>query len=190
MPGMRFRHHTLMPILKLPKLPALQTNHQHSHNLSFTYIHKLDAVRDGRCTWTGRMKERFSVDDKLTLYTWAGAPYKSKWGWCRKAAVEEVVNMTLFKDGILLRDPHPSIGAIRPNQYFEWDSEECDRLAAIDFIDPPSGVALQSAWLTLNASKIKMVDWKAGLRGQHIRWGNIRLDNFLGTESESASQED
>lgn len=109
------------------------------HVMAITYQPKIEAVRNGKCTQTIRMTDKFIVGDSILLHGWAGRPYRSKWTWIKRVTVSEVINVQIdFGLGIKVFCPN--------NVYFnwfDWDSPEADELAALDFIDPPHGYELR-----------------------------------------------
>lgn len=129
------------------------------HVMAITYKPKIEPVRNGKCTQTIRMTDKFKVDDQILLHGWNGLPYHSKWSWRKRITISEVINVQIDFDF--------GIKAFYPNNvyfsWFGWDDPEADKLAALDFIDPPTGIELRNVLTKLNKAK-------AGTIYQIIRW--------------------
>jgi len=67
-----------------------------THILSMTYGPKIEAVKRGEVARTIRRynpKKPKKVGDRLLIHTWAGKPYRSKWGW---RMTTEVIDKTIL----------------------------------------------------------------------------------------------
>ncbi len=126
-----------------------------SHNIPFTYKPKIEAVKNGTCLQTIRMrnKRRKKAGDTLYLYGWAGKPYRSTWAWRRREICTSVINITILLHGIHYIDTW---------KFLTWS--KLDDLAARDHIYPPTGKELGKVLISKNDISIE------GAPGQIIRW--------------------
>jgi len=127
------------------------------HVKSITYGPKIEAVKDGRCTQTIRTGRGVSVGDEILFHGWSGRPYRSKWDWRKRVVVTECLDIYISQN---------HIGIWERNIYFKygWKKLFCDKLAALDFIDPPTGEALRDVLFKLNGIP------KEPVPAQIIRW--------------------
>lgn len=123
-------------------------------NLGFTYAPKIPFVRIGECRQTIRRGNRWKVGDTAILFTWMGKPYRSKWSWSAEAEVVGIIP-------IVVTEAEVRFGGTNGG-WHKWDSPLIDALAAQDFIEPPTGLALRDILLKSFAGR---------LDGQVIRWG-------------------
>lgn len=116
-----------------------------SHNMGFTYRPKIPAVMDGRCTQTIRAMRKRPIreGDFLNLFTWSGKPYRSKWAWRKKVEVKAVYDIEVRKEGIRWFGWRNGKTDKTDWLFLFWESENMDRLAKADFIDPPTGEGLR-----------------------------------------------
>jgi hypothetical protein len=133
--------------------------------MAITYKPKIEAVRNGKCTQTIRMTDKFKVGDSILLHGWSGKPYRSKWSWRKRVTISRVINALIDidygsgKEEKILHLFCPFKMIIS----FGWDHPEADKLAALDFIDPPTGIELRNVLTKLNKAK-------GGNIYQIIRW--------------------
>jgi hypothetical protein len=116
-----------------------------THILAITYKPKEEAVRTGACRQTIRpvseaphAKPRRVGDDAL-LHGWKGVPYYSKWSWRRRDPLTTVNPIRVSDAGIGKHFP----GNSRSEWIQGWDTSYADALASLDFISPPTGIALR-----------------------------------------------
>ena len=134
------------------------------HIMAITYLPKIDPIRSGKCTQTIRKGDKVHADDQILFHGWSGLPYRSKWTWRKRITVLQVINVHIdYKSGLKVLCPNNIYF-----NWFRWDSPEADKLAALDFIDPPTGIELRNVLFKLN--RIKNNDGK--YQYQIIRWGN------------------
>lgn len=126
-----------------------------SHNIPFTYRPKIEAVRNGTCLQTIRVrnKRRKKAGDFLYLYGWSGKPYRSPWAWRRLEICSSAIDIKILLNGILYVDTR---------QFVPWS--QLDDLAVRDHIDPPTGKDLGRVLISTNDISIE------GAPGQIIRW--------------------
>jgi hypothetical protein len=103
--------------------------------MAFTYEPKIERVRRGEISQTIRPKWKVALGDRILLHGWTGKPYRSKWSWRLSVTVSHVENIYAFADGIKIDINGAWI-------FFPWDSERADTIAALDGIEPPTGIAL------------------------------------------------
>ena len=145
------------------------------HIIPFTYKPKIEAVQDGRCTQTirhlGKIPRR--PGDTALLHGWEAKPYYSHWDWRKDVQLSWVADVVVIKEGIKTHDnpfdAHETRTAIDyPNGklgwIFEWN--QLDWLAELDFIDPPTGVALGQVLISKNSEIRK----NGFMPAQIIRW--------------------
>ncbi len=127
------------------------------HALPLTYAPKIPAVLEGRCTQTIRAGRRFQIGDFLSSHGWSGKPYRSPWSFRTPYwEVSAAHNCMIEEEGIDSLKFQGEIG------YWYWD--ELDRLADLDYIDPPTGEELGRVLLAMH----RIPD--EGLPAQIIRW--------------------
>lgn len=125
------------------------------HNLSLTYIPKINAVLSGKCRQTTRVGHKFTVGDLISFHGWENKPYRSKWSF--RTPYMELIQVI---DGML----YPWGFVISPNTEHRWEHWEMDSFALWDGIDPPTGIELGRVLTSLN----KIPD--EGVEMQIIRW--------------------
>jgi len=123
--------------------------------MSMTYQPKIEPVLSGDCLQTIRKGRKFSVGDEILLHGWSGRPYRSPWSWRKRVTVIETIRILISKTGIAF--PQKVIKLM-------WSDGACDRLAAVDFIDPPTGEALWDVLFGLNGAPDEPQEY------QIIRW--------------------
>lgn len=127
--------------------------------MAITYEPKIDPVKAGKCTQTIRKGDKVHAADQILFHGWSGLPYRSKWTWRKRITVLKVINVRIdYKCGLKVFCPNTVYF-----NWFEWDSPEADELAAMDFIDPPTGIELRNVLTQLNKAK-------EGNKYQIIRW--------------------
>jgi hypothetical protein len=134
---------------------------------AITYKPKIEAVFDGRCTQTIRKGDKVRVGDIITFHEWAGKPYRSKWG--RRITVEVIAIQNMVLDCCWL---HFGCGPL----YFGtagWGTQDADRIAKLDFIDPPTGIELREllSGRSPNSPHKNQKDWEGVY--QIIRWKKV-----------------
>lgn len=135
------------------------------HVMAITYQPKIEAVRKGKCTQTIRMTDKFTVGDSILLHGWVGKPYRSKWSWIKRVTISRVINAYIDLD-FGSREEEKILHLFCSSKMiisFKWDHPEADKLAALDFIDPPTGIELRNVLTKLNKAK-------GGNTYQIIRW--------------------
>jgi len=125
------------------------------HVMAITYAPKEAAVQSGDCCQTIRKGDKVSVGDEILFHGWSGRPYRSPWSWRRQVVVSEVLP---------IRVRH-NIGIELLGEWSRWSSQFVDDIAATDFIDPPTGIALRNVLFGYNNS-INTTE----LTYQIIRW--------------------
>ena len=124
-------------------------------NLPLTYPPKIEPVRTGKCTQSIRFCTiskskkhhgeiiRKQVGDQVRFYRWTGRPYWSKPEYI--TGYMELVNV----ENCRIRDE--GIDDLRfQGEFGLWEWDELDRLAELDFIDPPTGEALRDVLISKN----------------------------------------
>ena len=127
------------------------------HVKPLTYAPKIAGVRDGSIRQTIRPyneKKPVKVGDTILFYGWEGVPYRGKWGWRKEVEVTGVVDVIVMPHGF----------GVEGGTFYKWSSAWADLIAALDGIDPPTGIALGKLFLT---GKYKV---KPGTKLQIIRW--------------------
>ena len=129
--------------------------------MSLTYLPKIEPVKDGRCTQTIRKGRKVSVGDEILFHGWSGRPYRSKWDWRKRVTVTEAT--MIYIDDML---GIATLYTEKSNLYnwHAWDSPYVEQLAKYDFIDPPTGEALQDVLFGLNGAPNSPEEY------QIIRW--------------------
>ena len=131
------------------------------HIMSITYAPKIEPVQSGACTQTIRKGERFEVGDSVLIHGWRGVAYRSKWNNRMRVDITEVIPIMIDDClGIGTQDASNPLLI----DWHVWDSEYVDKLAAFDYIDPPTGVELKKVLFTLNEAPVMPE------RYQIIRW--------------------
>lgn len=115
---------------------------------AMTYAPKIHAVCVGDCRQTIREGNKVAVGDAIFFHGWEGRPYRSKWNWRKRVTATEVIPILVdWNVGIGYDDALRRFDAWR---WCGWNSEYANDLAAKDFIDPPTGVALRDVLAGLN----------------------------------------
>jgi hypothetical protein len=139
-------------------------------NLPLTYPPKIEPVRRGECTQTLRFCTiskskkhpgkiiRKEVGDRVRFYRWTGRPY-----WSHPEYITGYMTLYNVKD-CLVRDTGIDNLTFQ-GEFGLWDWGELDALAALDFIDPPTGEALRDVLIGKNV-KIP----PEGALAQVLRW--------------------
>jgi len=114
------------------------------HKLPFTYGTKIRFILTGDCTQTIRAGSKFSVGDEILIYSWSSKPYSKRSAWINRTdvVVTSVIPIIVSEVGIkfpLAYDDH----------IFSWTHEMINDLAKLDFIDPPTGLALRDVLIDL-----------------------------------------
>ena len=141
-------------------------------NLPLTYPPKVEPVRDGRCTQTIRAGRKIQVGHLVSFHGWAGKPYRSQWSFGtppRYWEVQWINDIIILKTGIIATfwgDENPGLKLAKGTygKITLWLWPELDWLAALDFIDPPTGEELGRVLMQMH----RIPD--AGLPAQIIRW--------------------
>jgi len=132
--------------------------------LPLTYKPKIDGVRNGTIRQTIRMGTKYHAGDMVMFHGWAGRPYYSSWDF-RTEYFEllEIQNCISTDDGIIIRgvDTLQSNPLIYSTGLKLWG--DCDQIAELDGIDPPTGQALRDALIGRNGN----IDGKTA---QILRW--------------------
>ena len=112
------------------------------HYKALTYEPKIPGVRDGSIRQTIRPKPKVevTVGDTITWHGWEGRPYRSPWSWRKDVVVTEVIPIMVSEGGYLWRPL--DVAGHMPHA---WDGAHTNTLAALDGIDPPTGLALRDA---------------------------------------------
>lgn len=132
------------------------------HIMSMTYAPKIDAVQDGRCTQTIRTmrKKEIKAGDSIMFHGWRGKAYRSKWNGQMRVTVTEVIHCLASAEGMKFEN----------TKTIPWDDIVVGIIAELDFIDPPTGLALRDVLFKLNGAPSTperyqiirwMVDWEA-----------------------------
>ena len=127
------------------------------HILPLTYLPKIPAVLEGRCTQTIRTGREFQVGDLVMFHGWEGRPYRSKWDF--RTPYWEIIVVhpcVILEDGIDDLKFQGEIG------FWYWD--ELNQLAELDGIDPPTGEELGRVLMSMHQIP------ERGLPAQIIRW--------------------
>jgi len=118
------------------------------HVMSMTYPPKIEPVQTGECTQTIRIGRKFEVNDSILIHGWSGKAYRSKWNNQMRINVVDAIP--------ILVDQHLGIGTqlpeIKLTKWHCWNSDVVNRLAELDFIDPPTGEALKWVLFGLNGA--------------------------------------
>jgi len=114
--------------------------------MSITYEPKIEPVQLGECTQTIRVGRRFSVDDSILIHGWSGTAYYSNWNGQMRVTVVNAIPILIDSD-LGIGTEMPEINLI---QWHPWGSNTVNRLAELDFIDPPTGEALKGVLFKLN----------------------------------------
>lgn len=129
---------------------------------AMTYKPKLDPVFEGRCTQTIRKDSHVEVGDTILFHEWTGKPYRSPWGRRLLVTVTEVIDVIIANPGIFFSPGGPwAVGIVRIEkadgtqedrimQFNPWEGDFCDQIARLDFIDPPTGIALRDVLRSKN----------------------------------------
>ena len=131
-----------------------------THIMSMTYAPKVKGIRNGTIRQTIRVlnpKRPIQQSDRLIIHSWSGKPYRSSWGWRVEGEVSEVAKFNALSDGV--SDVHANF------KFHKWDSPVMDRIAELDGIKPPTGIALKDV---LEKFHGKFTD--EAVRFQIIRW--------------------
>jgi hypothetical protein len=148
-----------------------------SHNLPMTYVPKIEAVFNGLCTQTIRMGRKYAVGDKLLIHDkkCKACGHPPKWAPTQMMQRCEILGCANFMKGmnrfntlwnrrlraeivVVYNVKFTDLGIIRPREYigrngeYSWLNRGGDGLAAIDFIDPPTGLQLKKVLEHLNGS--------------------------------------
>jgi len=123
--------------------------------MSLTYPHKIEPVKDGRCTQTIRKGDKVSKGDKILFHGWTGLPYRSKWNNRQCVTVTKVTNILISNAGI----------KICGGWFYSWYSEKIRELADLDYIFPVCGFELKKVLFGLNGApnepeKYQIIRWK------------------------------
>ena len=107
------------------------------HYKALTYEPKISGVRDGSIRQTIRPKPRreINVGDTITFHGWQGKPYRSPWSWRHDVVVWSTTRLGVHEWGLETNLTGP----------MAWECGWSDRLAALDGIVPPTGLALRDA---------------------------------------------
>lgn len=121
--------------------------------IPMSYGPKLDAVFGGTCTQTIRRGRKYAAGQRRWIFEWSGPPYRSKWGRRMLVEIERVGLIEAGEEAMCFK------WADGENMFCcNWAAPQADELAAADFIDPPTGVALRDVLKGLNASKRRMTN--------------------------------
>lgn len=134
------------------------------HVMALTYAPKIEAVKRGECCQTIR---RYNPErpkhpgDKLTLHTWAGRPYRSKWDWRLETTISRILRLYFpgIKDGV-----RPTASAQGESAWHISD-EMLTAIAIADGIEDPSAASLRATLKRLNG-----IDSLIGTEWEVIRW--------------------
>ena len=126
------------------------------HTMALSYPPKIFPFFVDVCKQTIRAnrKVHVAVGDRIKFYGWKGIAYRSKWGWEKDVFVSEVIDCLISVDGI-----ETDAG------FYDWNSSYANRLAQLDFIDPPTGIGLRDVLFKLNDGAPD-----APVKAQIIRW--------------------
>ena len=121
--------------------------------LPLTYKPKIEPVLSGKCTQTIRPGDKYKVGDQTAFHGWEGKPYRSRWSFRTEMFdLNEVIDIIVFPDSI-----------------FDYitkmilTDEECDELARLDNIVPPTKKELLKVLGSMH-------DLEYGVDMQIIRW--------------------
>ena len=132
------------------------------HILPLTYLPKIPAVLEGRCTQTIRTGWKFQVGDLVMFHGWEGRPYRSKWSFRTPYwEIQKTIDITLHPAGFeITSESEPSV-------LIPWMSLTMDKIARMDGIDSlvNPGIHLRNILIRLNSFK---KEW--GTEMQIIRW--------------------
>lgn len=103
------------------------------HVKGFTYPPKIPYVLSGDCRQTIREGNDVVAGDTILFHGWKGKPRFSEWTWRKRVKVESANPFLGFDHGMVLED----------GTYLPWTSDEADRIASLDYIDPPNGQVLK-----------------------------------------------
>lgn len=129
--------------------------------MSITYTPKIEPVQTGECIQTIRKGHQFEVDDSVLIHGWAGTAYRSRWNKRMRVTITGVTPIVVDSFLGIGTQYQPKSNLIKLHP---WDSEYVDDLAALDYIDPPTGVELKKVLF-------KLIDESDGPEWyQIIRW--------------------
>jgi hypothetical protein len=141
-----------------------------SWNLPLTYPQKIEAVRTGKCTQSIRFCTiskskkhpgeiiRKQAGDRVRFYIWTGRPY-----WSHPERITEYMELVNVEN---CRIREEGIDDLRfQGEFGLWDWDELDRLAELDFINPPTGEALRDVLIGKNGKTPE-----EGAPAQILRW--------------------
>ena len=123
--------------------------------MAITYKPKIIPVLNNSCYQTIRTMRKKEIKplDSIKFHGWLGRPYRSKWSWVKDVIVRQVFPIQICKSGIY-----------RDNEFYSWDSEQCNLLAKLDYIEPATGEELRDVLFGLNKTSTERIDC------QIIRW--------------------
>jgi hypothetical protein len=133
-----------------------------THILSMTYAPKIAGVRNGSIRQTIRKynpKRPFKVGDKLIIHGWESKPYRSPWNWRIEVHIDQLPEFEARDNGV--NDLAPVAGY----KFHAWNSTVMDRIAKLDGIDPPTGVALKEVLekfhgeFSFNPVRFQVIRW-------------------------------
>jgi hypothetical protein len=131
--------------------------------LPLTYAPKVESVFSGVCRQSIRRGERFSVGDKITFFTWAGKPYRSKWDRRYEARLTAA-----YPIKIIDARPTQNIVSILSDRVGDFpailDDGDCASLARQDGIMPNTRAGLVAVLDALHGGKSLSGKW------QVLRW--------------------
>ena len=128
------------------------------HVMSMTYMPKIEAVQEGRCTQTIRSmrKKEIEVGDSILFHGWGGKAYYSEWNNKMRVTVKEVLHCIVTDNWV----------KVEGNETVPWNHPSINELARRDFIEKPTGMSLRNVLFTLNGGKPPTEP----VRYQIIRW--------------------
>jgi hypothetical protein len=150
------------------------------HGLPLTYKDKILAVKVGESKQSIRQirvhekSNKISlkkVGDELGIYTWSGAPYRSKHSWDFRTKIESVDTLwyalggwSLCIDGEVIIGDY-GVPEFRHGTTLVLDDKSMAEYARKDWINPPTRDGLEQVLMTLNG-----LDTLEGTMWQVITW--------------------
>lgn len=125
--------------------------------LPLTYLPKIAAVQEGKCTQSIRIDTNLTIGDFIAFHGWEGRPYHSPWSFRTpyyRIRLAKPINV--HADYVYLPEEKKKLLV---------DNPLLDMLAAKDYIDPPTGEELLRVLHAMHGPGI--------LRGKVLRWEPI-----------------
>jgi len=138
----------------------LDIDNMTTHIMAMTYAPKVEGIKDGTIKQTIRVvnpNRPFQTHEKVIIHGWEGKPYRSPWSWRIETVIVEAGEFNAYASGVA--DVNDNF------RFHTWNSPVMDRIARLDGICPPTGMALKEV---LEEFHGKFTD--EPIRFQIIRW--------------------